>query len=112
MELQPGGWPSSRMKDLVDVVFYATSKAFSLRQLSHSIECECGRREMAVPEQFRAPATWKTGFPAFAKKSGLEPAYTSFEAACKLASSFFDPALRKVESTDELTWNPKELRWG
>ena len=111
MELQPGGWPSSRMKDLVDVVFYATNKAFSLKQLSHSIKCECGRREMAVPGQFRAPATWKTGFPTFAKKSGVEPAYTSFEAACKLASSFFDPALRNAGPSGELTWSPKELQW-
>lgn len=112
MELQPGGWQSSRMKDLVDVVFYATNKAFSLRQLSHSIGCECKRREMAVPERFCAPAAWKTGFPAFARKSGAEPAHTSFEAACKLASSFFDPALQGSGPTGELTWNPKELRWG
>lgn len=30
MERHPGGWPSSRMKDLVDVVYYATNEAFSL----------------------------------------------------------------------------------
>ena len=28
MELQPGGWQSSRMKDLVDIVTYATNESF------------------------------------------------------------------------------------
>lgn len=30
MERQPGGWHSSRMKDLVDIVFYATNESFCL----------------------------------------------------------------------------------
>lgn len=34
MGLQPGGWPSSRMKDLVDIVAYATNEAFDLGQLA------------------------------------------------------------------------------
>lgn len=39
MERQPGGWHSSRMKDLVDIVFYATNETFCLSQLSYAIEC-------------------------------------------------------------------------
>ncbi len=50
MELQPGGWPSSRMKDLVDIVTYATNESFDLLQLRQAVRCECAKRGMAVPE--------------------------------------------------------------
>ena len=108
MELQPGGWPSSRMKDLVDVVFYVANERFELRELSCAVHAECARRKMTVPERFAAPETWKKGFGAFARKNGLVE-HASFEAACKLASDFFNPALES--STDDLTWNPDSLAW-
>lgn len=109
MELQPGGWPSSRMKDLVDVIFYATNECFKLRELSCAVRAECARREMAVPERFAAPETWKKGFEVFARKNGLLTEHTSFEAACKLASDFFNPAL--TASADVLIWSPESLTW-
>lgn len=68
METQPGGWQSSRMKDLVDVVYYATNEAFSLDELSLSIRCECARRGMELPARFEAPGSWSQKFAAFAKK--------------------------------------------
>lgn len=109
MELQLGGWPSSRTKDLVDVVFYATNERFDLRELSHAVWAECARRDMVVPERFAAPEAWKRGFAAFAKKSGVPTEYASFEAASALASAFFNPAL--AASVDNLVWDPGSLTW-
>lgn len=111
MELQPGGWPSSRMKDLVDVVFYAANESFSLKQLSYAIECECAKRSMDVPERFSAPESWRLKFSAFAKKSRITPEYASFEAACALAATFFDPALRQEARNSNASWNPEQLCW-
>lgn len=108
MELQLGGWPSSRMKDLVDVVFCATNERFKLQELSCAVRVECARRKMAIPERFAAPETWKRGFGAFARKNGLVE-HARFEAACKLASDFFNPAL--ANSADSLAWDPESLAW-
>lgn len=110
MERQPGGWPSSRMKDLVDVVFYATNISLSLDSLARSIRCECSKRDMVVPERFEAPGSWAGRFAAFAKKNGISEEYASFDAASSLASAFFDPALDGSFERGAL-WNPETLRW-
>lgn len=109
MEQQPGGWASSRMKDLVDVVFYALNERFRLQELSRAIRFECKRRGMTVPEQFAAPETWRKDFTAFARKSGTPAKHMSFDAASALASTFFGPAL--ADSTDDLWWDSGSLMW-
>lgn len=96
MELQPGGWPSSRMKDLVDVIFYTTHEQFRFNQLAYAITCECAKRGMEVPARFSAPKTWTAPFGAFAKRHGVSPEYASFDAASQLAAAFFDPVLSIV----------------
>ncbi|MEI3230714.1 MAG: nucleotidyl transferase AbiEii/AbiGii toxin family protein [Gordonibacter pamelaeae] len=110
MELQPGGWPSSRMKDLVDVVTYATHEGFSLRQLATAIESECGKRGMAVPKRFEAPSIWRTRFAGFAETKRRFSRFATFDAAVKLAAGFFDPALSKSAAGDA-EWSYTDLRW-
>ena len=112
MEKQTGGWPSSRMKDLVDVVYYATNEAFSLDELAYSIECECARRGMELPECFEAPEAWARKFAAFAKKSGIPEEHATFEAATSLAAAFFDPALGGSMEQESSFWDPNSLSWG
>lgn len=109
MELQPGGYLSSRMKDLVDVVAYASNEVFDLGELSLAIRSECARRQMAVPTVFVAPETWRLEFARFARKHGVVERFVSFEAASALASEFFNPAL---EGTNEkASWDPCDLCW-
>jgi len=112
METQPGGWPSSRMKDLVDVVYYASNVTLALKDLARAIECECCKRGMDVPVRFEAPAVWAGSFAAFAKKSGLPGEHASFAAATSLASALFDPALGGSPARENAFWNPDSLRWG
>lgn len=110
METQPGGYPSSRMKDLVDVVTYVRSKRFELGQLRRAIESECAKRSMAVPERFVAPPTWQERFEAFAKRNGVTDSFATLQRASDLAARFFDPALiPDANSTYE--WGYSSLRW-
>lgn len=111
METQPGGWPSSRMKDLVDVVYYATNVTLALKDLARAIECECRKRGMGVPSRFEAPAAWAGSFAAFAKKSGLPGGYSSFAAATTLASALFDPALGESLARENAFWDSDALCW-
>lgn len=108
MELQPGGYPSSRMKDLVDVVIYATHEVFRQRELQRAIESECAKRDTCVPERFVAPDIWKTRLSTFAQGK-LPVTYADFESACGVASRFFDVALTPV--CGDMVWNPKALAW-
>ena len=112
MERQPGGWPSSRMKDLVDVVYYVTNEAFSLDELAFSIRCECSRRDMELPARFEAPMAWAQKFAAFAKRNGIPEEHAAFEAAASLAAAFFDPALAGSLGQEGSFWDPGSLRWG
>lgn len=111
MERQPGGWPSSRMKDLVDVVTYAQNEVFSLNHLSFAIRSECRRRAMSVPESFVAPQEWATAYAPFAKRSGIESEFCNFDTACKLAERFFNPALRESSIESDAIWSPSKTIW-
>lgn len=110
MELQPGGRPSSRMKDLADVVAYAASERFDLGQLRRAVRSECAKRGMDVPGGFAAPSEWRPRFGAFARSVGLPGAFASFEAASELAGRFFGPALG--DEPEGGTWDPGRLVWG
>ncbi|PWL79921.1 MAG: hypothetical protein DBY20_01480 [Coriobacteriia bacterium] len=110
MEVQPGGHPSSRMKDLVDVVTYATSECFELSQLRHAITSECVKRGMTMPKRFDAPESWRERFAGFATKNRVVEEFASFDEASNLASKLFDAALSD-ESEDDLVWNPGDLCW-
>ena len=105
MELQPGGYPSSRMKDLLDVLLIEKTQTIDSTLLSLAITTECGRRIMEVPESFCAPDHWAGGFSRFAKTNGMD---ISFDEACDSAHKLFDPILRR-EATGK--WLPDKQRW-
>ena len=109
MEIHPGGWRSSRMKDLLDVVTYALTQSPSGNGLSVAIANECARRSMSMPQEFKAPDEWRVGYQSFAQKTKAPESYQSFEQSCSLASSLFDPALKG--QTDNKRWNPNTLTW-
>lgn len=110
MEVQPGGWPSSRMKDLVDVVAYITHEKFELDKLASAIKGECAKRGMKVPKAFEAPKDWELRFESYAKKNGTLAEHATFEMATKLAADFFGPALSE-EAAEDAEWNYIDLRW-
>ncbi len=108
MELRPSGYPSSRMKDLVDVVTYATHETVRHSELHRAIMCECTKRGMDVPEHFAAPNTWRTHFADFAKGK-LPTEYANFDAASKLAERFFNTVL--LSSDRGAVWDPATTSW-
>ena len=98
------------MKDLVDIVTYATNESFELLQLGLAIQDECAKRGMAVPESFAAPEIWRDRFAAYARKNGLPEEHAGFEEASSIASRFFDPALSKAVPANA-SWNPANTEW-
>lgn len=105
MELQPGGYPSSRMKDLLDVVLIARTQRVSSVVLTLAIRAECSKRGMMVPARFAAPVFWEKDFERFARTNKVD---VSFADACSLASNIFDPVLGATAGRE---WVPDETRW-
>ena len=101
----PGGYPSSRMKDLVDIVLMARTQELARRDLRVAVAAECARRGMAVPGRFEAPEFWRSGFTRFARRQGVD---VTFEEACEIAGALFGPVLADVACG---TWHPVGLSW-
>lgn len=97
------------MKDLVDIVFYASTERFELAQLALAVRAECGKREMDVPKEFKAPGEWRARFKTFATKNHVPTSFRDFDAASELVSRFFGPALG--ESRVRMIWDPRVLAW-
>lgn len=107
------GRPSSRVKDLVDVLVYATTCAVDGGKLTASIRREAGARRLTLAECFVVPKEWeKTYSRQFSKlcaQTGLSNAYTSIADARKLASKLFNPILDG--SAEQKKWDYKTTAW-
>lgn len=107
------GLPSSRVKDLVDVLVYATTCKVDGDKLTKSIRREAGARKISLAESFAPPAEWEGVYERqFAKlraQTGLSDVYSSIADASRLAAKLFDPAL--CEKAEGLEWSPEELGW-
>lgn len=103
------GRPSSREKDLVDIVVFAVTQDIDGTALSLAIDTELHRRKMEPFERFVVPSAWGTGY---VKQSRPVPHcvdYPTVELAAELASRLIDPTLSseaqgKFWSGDLLEW--------
>ncbi len=104
-----GGRPSSREKDLVDIVTLATTQDIDGTALSLAVDTERHRRRMAPFGGFIVPSTWGAGYEKQSRSVPYCADYRTVESAAGLASRLIDPAL-----TDEAkgkTWSRDLLRW-
>lgn len=103
------GRPSSREKDLVDIVVFAITQDIDGTALSLAIETERHRRKMEPFEQFLVPSTWG---PGYVKQSRPVPHcanYRTVELAAELAARLIDPAL--TGEAKGKTWSTGRLQW-
>jgi hypothetical protein len=101
--------PSSREKDLVDLVVFATTQDINGTALRVAILTEARRRQLEPFESFTVPSTWGAGY---ANLSRLVPHcadYRNVGLATGLAKRLIDPALSG--NADGKTWSRETLRW-
>lgn len=107
--------PSSRYRDLVDLLLIALREDIDGAELQQALRCEANRRRVrgvniSLPATFEVPhaATWKAGYSAQAKGvSGLEQ-HQDLDAAVDLATRFVGPLLREHPPG---TWDPARRQW-
>ena len=107
------GRPSSRVKDLVDIVLYATHCRVDEAQLRQKLEIEFRMRHRSLPDEFKIPLNWHGDYGAVYRKVALDahvletcPTLGSAESMGKL---LYDPVFSGA--CRGLTWDPERLSW-
>lgn len=102
------GRPSTRVKDLLDLVLISAEAAVDGRRMGRAIEGTFARRAThAVPVLLpRPPRAWRTPYAKLAKETGLP---SEIETGFAMASAFVDPVLK--DPSPSRTWDPTDGRW-
>lgn len=104
-----GQMPSTRFRDLVDLVAIATSATLAADELIEAVASEARRRNLTLPKKFDAPdrTLWEKGYAAEAARSLLSSADTLDEALA-IVGPFIDPVLA---GTAAGAWAPTLQVW-
>lgn len=101
--------PSTRYRDLVDLVAIVISASVDAAPQVTALRSEADRRGIALPVRFSVPdrALWEQGYAAEAGRSLLPVAHTLDEALATV-TPFLDPLL---EGSAGGRWDPEHRRW-
>ena len=101
--------PSTRYRDLVDLVAIVNRASVSAQAQSLALRSEFDRRCLTVPEHFDVPdpALWEGGYAAEASRSLLDTART-LDGALAVVRPFIDPIL---DGTAVGSWERNSRRW-
>ncbi len=103
------GRPSSRARDLVDIVVVARTQVVAAAALGFAIEQERLHRGLAPIAAYSAPASWRTVYAREAKGALEIDGHRTFEEAVPLARRFLDPLLDGSRLTGN--WSPGKHSW-
>lgn len=99
--------PSSRAKDLIDIVLIRELKPFELQPLRTDIVRVFAARDTQAPGSLPLPPReWAQPYRALANEVGVDP---DLEAGHRLAAEFLDPVL--AGKTSLARWDTHSLEW-
>jgi hypothetical protein len=102
--------PSTRVRDLVDLVVIARTESVDISALRCAIEAERLHRGLPPVTEFGTPPGWRTSYPAAARGVADCVDVPRHADAVELVRRFLDSVL-----SGELTagvWHPDRLAWG
>lgn len=106
----PSEAPSSRYRDLVDLVLITANFFLEAAETAAALAAESTRRSMTLPTALQTPGgQWRTGYPGTARDTALSRELHDLQAALAAAAECLDPLLDGQMTTG--TWNPAERRW-
>lgn len=103
------GQPSSREKDLVDLVVIAKTQTLSADALGRAIDSEVRRRSLVPFTELTIPPVWGRLYAKQAKDVPYCADYRTVDLAGKLMRTFIDPVTRG--EVPGKTWSPDSLAW-
>jgi Nucleotidyl transferase AbiEii toxin, Type IV TA system len=101
--------PSTRYKDLVDLVAIVLVRSVAAGPQIAALRSEADRRDIPLPDRLTVPdrPLWGPGYGAEARRSLLQSALT-LEEALAVVGPFADPLL---DGTARGTWHRHDQRW-
>lgn len=101
--------PSTRFRDLVDLVSIVTGVSIEAEPQMSALRSEVRRRGIALPSRFAVPdrEIWERGYAAEARRALLPAAQTLAEALA-IVSPFIDPLL---DGSAAGRWDPRRGEW-
>jgi len=105
----PQRFPSTRYKDLIDLVAIVSRATIDAEPQRAALDSEASRRDMRLPHAFSVPdrELWQKGYRAEARRSLLRTALT-LDDALDIVKPFIDPLL---DGTAHGVWIPEEHQW-
>ncbi|BAK45663.1 nucleotidyl transferase AbiEii/AbiGii toxin family protein [Eggerthella sp. YY7918] len=109
-----GDRPSSRVKDLVDIVVYARNVAFDFDVLSVALSTELSARKLTLQRAFSLPPEWGDAqarqYTKLARQAVVPDRFRNIFNAEMLTKELIEPCLSgqaglKIWNTEALTWN-------
>lgn len=103
-----GNRPSTRYRDLVDIVLIAETQTIDAEALRTAVESERLHRDHSLPERLELPdRTWDGGYAAIARTvAGLDVLHAA--DALKIAAALYRPVF---DGSVDGTWKPSMLEW-
>lgn len=101
--------PSTRFKDLIDLVSIARGASLPADAQRAALVSEAERRAVTLPSHFEVPdrSLWQPGYAAEARRS-IVPLPPTLDDALAAVRPFLDPLL---DGTASGTWQPGTLLW-
>ena len=104
-----GDQPSSRVRDLVDLVVFARTQQFDGARLTKAISSEWTHRGLTGHPCFDPPQQWKRNYAAEASRVPACGDTLAFDSAVTLVSTFLSPALEGTAHGRH--WAPEQREW-
>jgi hypothetical protein len=97
--------PSSRYRDLIDLALIVSTCELEAEPISLALQSESKRRGMQLPTEMGSPGPhWPTGYGAYARKTRIDKALHTMEAALEQVGRCINPLLNG--SRDRGHWQP------
>ncbi|MFR9806487.1 nucleotidyl transferase AbiEii/AbiGii toxin family protein [Pseudonocardia sp. RS010] len=106
----PAQLPSSRVRDLVDLVVIARTQQVSAGALREAITAERLHRGLPEITHWQCPSEWVKTYAKEARDVIMCRNHRSFDDASALAGTFLNPVLSGQVAEDSV-WNPERLDW-
>jgi hypothetical protein len=107
------GRPSSRVKDLVDIIIYATTCNIDGVDLGRHLKREISARKLEKVNHFALPDEWWSAhtkqYKKLVQQTGIASFFYDIDNASKLASTLFDPVLAGM--CFSMFWDCENMKW-
>ena len=101
--------PSSRVKDLIDLLNISLTESLDARRLWIAIATESKRRGLDIIEEFAIPSDWSNRYAVLARPLGLLGAFPSASSAEDRVRTMLNPILDA--SIADGSWDPESGTW-